>query len=122
MSQKTVQFRTMQNIFGHCRFLQCLSAMSQTLMFLTTYFEKNIVYLHIRYFKLAIMTNQSCYCRYIMSIIIQHLSAWIEQDILWQPVHQAMHKENSWIFTKSTKDIKIINKTLLPYYYHIFWI
>ncbi len=66
------------------------------------------------------MINQSCYCRYIIFIIIQHLYAGISQDIIRQPVHKAMHKENSRTFTKSTKDIKITNKILSQYYYNIF--
>ncbi len=55
-----------------------------------------------------------------MFIIIQHLCIRIESDTIGAQVHKAMHKQNSWTSTKTTKDIKIINKILLPYYYNIF--
>ncbi len=46
------------------------------------------------------------------------MCAWIETDRITSPVHKAMHKENSYTFTKSTKDIKIINNIILPQYDH----
>ncbi len=59
-------------------------------------------------------------CRYIMFNIILYLFAWIEIYRVGVRVHKAMYKENSWILSKSTKDIKIINNIILSYYYGIF--
>ncbi len=55
-----------------------------------------------------------------MISIILHLFAWIEICQIGLRVHKAMHKENSWTLSKSTKHIKIINKILLQYYHNIF--
>ncbi len=55
-----------------------------------------------------------------MSIIIQHLFAGISANKIGLSVHKGMHKENSSTLTKSINDIKITNKIILSYYYHIF--
>ncbi len=78
--------------------------------------KKNISILPYRYSNQPTCAVQRFYCRYIMLIIIQHLSAQIQTYEIRLTVHKAMHKENSWTSTKSTKDIKITNNILLPYY------
>ncbi len=59
-------------------------------------------------------------CIYIKFVIIQHLCVAIESDIIRGQVQESMYKEKSWTSSKSTNDIKIINKILLQYYHHIF--
>ncbi len=64
--------------------------------------------------------NMKFNCRYIIFTIILYLFAWIEIYRGGVQANKAMYKENSWILIKSTKDIKIINNILLPYYHNIF--
>ncbi len=99
-----------------------LERQARPLMLLYYLLQKNIMYLHNRYFKLVMSMVLRCYCRYIIFIIIQHLCIGIETDKIRKQVHKAIHKENSWTSIKSTKYIKMINKIYLQHYCDIFWI
>ncbi len=82
-------------------------------------YQKNIEDIPYRYSNRSKFTVRGFYCIYIMFNIILYLFAWIEIYQIGLPVHNSMHKHNLWTSTKTTKDIKIINNILLPYYYHI---
>eukprot|EP01084_Bolivina_argentea_P242956 407406_1 len=86
---------------------------------------KNIMYLLYRYIKRAMSVVLRCYCRYITSDSIQHVSIRTDVYVIGVKVHKAMDKEKSWTLSKSIKDIKIMNNILLQHYHSIcgssFW-